>query len=131
MASLSSPAGPVLRDPGIPPPALWLVAAMPALSIFASLVYMPSIEAMATDFAVGTEAIQHTVTVYLAALSGCALVVGPLSDRYGRRRISMLALTIFLVGSLTALAADGIVALLAARFLQGMGAAGGIVLPRS
>lgn len=131
MSSVTGPASQVLRDPAIPVPALWLVAAMPALSIFASLVYMPSIDAMATDFAVGTEAIQGTVTIYLASLSLFALAVGPLSDRYGRRRMSMLALTIFVIGSLIALASDGIGWLLAARFLQGMGASGGIVLPRS
>ena len=131
MSAIPGSAGPALRDPAIPPPALWMIAAMPALAIFASLVYMPSIEVMATDFAVGTQAIQHTVTIYLASLAACALVVGPLSDRYGRRLISMLSLTIFTLGSLIALAADGIGWLLAARLLQGMGASGGIVLPRS
>ncbi len=131
MSTFSGSAEPALRDPAVAAPALWLVAAMPALAIFASLVYMPSIEAMAMDFAVGTEAIQHTVTIYLASLSACALLVGPLSDRYGRRLISMLAMTIFAIGSLLALASDSIGWLMAARFLQGMGASGGIVLPRS
>ncbi len=128
---LTVPGDPALRDPAVPAPALWLVASMPALGIFASLVYMPSIEAMAIDFGVGAEAIQHTVTAYLAALACFALVAGPLSDRYGRRRIAMLSLTIFVAGSFIALASSTIEWLLLARFLQGMGASGGIVLPRS
>jgi DHA1 family bicyclomycin/chloramphenicol resistance-like MFS transporter len=128
---LTRPADPTLRDPSIPAPALWLVAGMPSLGIFASLVYMPSLEAMAVDFASGVEAIQHTVTIYLGAMASFALVAGPLSDRYGRRSIAMLSLAIFAAGSLLALGSPSIGWLMIARFLQGMGAAGGIVLPRS
>jgi DHA1 family bicyclomycin/chloramphenicol resistance-like MFS transporter len=131
MSSVQEPVDPALRDPQVPAPSIRLIAAMPALSIFASLVYMPSIESMAAAFAVGPEAIQHTVTIYLAAMSSFALLVGPLSDRFGRRLVSMLALTIFAIGSLFALVADSIGALLVARLLQGIGASGGIVLPRS
>src|SRR5690606_5362149 len=75
--------------------------------------------------------IQHTVTIYLGAMASFALVAGPLSDRYGRRSIAMLSLAIFAAGSLLALGSPSIGWLMIARFLQGMGAAGGIVLPRS
>jgi DHA1 family bicyclomycin/chloramphenicol resistance-like MFS transporter len=112
-------------------PPLWIISLLPALGLFASAVHLPSIPAMAADFGVGTEPIQKTVTVYLASMALFCLVVGPMSDRLGRRRVGLSMLFVFLVGSVVALLAHSVPVLFAARLLQGIGASGGLVLSRS
>jgi DHA1 family bicyclomycin/chloramphenicol resistance-like MFS transporter len=115
--------------PALPP--LWIISLLPALGLFASAVHLPSIPAMAADFGVGAGAIQATVTAYLASMALFCLVVGPMSDRLGRRRVGLAMLLVFLVGSIVALLAGSVPVLMAARLLQGMGASGGLVLSRS
>jgi MFS transporter, DHA1 family, multidrug resistance protein len=112
-------------------PPLWMISLVSALGLFASAVHMPSVPAMAVDFGVSPAPIQFTVSVYLAAMAISALLVGPVSDRFGRRRIGLAMLFIFLLGSLGALFSTSVPVLLAARLLQGIGASGGLVLSRS
>ena len=110
---------------------LWLLSAMPAVGLFSSSAYLPSLPAMARDFGVPVGQVQLTVTAYLAAMAASMLVVGPWSDRAGRRPVGLISLVVFLVGSLAAWWAPGIELLIAARVLQGVGASGGMVLARS
>lgn len=112
-------------------PPLWIISLLPALGLFASAVHLPSIPAMAEAFGVGPEPIQFTISIYLAAMAAFALVVGPASDRFGRRPIALFMLFIFLLGSVGALFSSSVPVLLAARMLQGIGASGGLVLSRS
>ena len=112
-------------------PPLWIISLLPALGLFASAVHLPSIPAMAADFGVGPEEVQDTITVYLASMALFSLVVGPMSDRLGRRHVGLAMLFVFLVGSIVALMAHSVPALLAGRVLQGIGASGGLVLSRS
>lgn len=112
-------------------PPLWVISLLPALGLFASAVHLPSIPAMATDFGVGVDKIQFTISIYLAAMAAFSLVVGPMSDRLGRRWVALLMLGIFFIGSMVALLATNVPVLLGARLLQGMGASGGLVLSRS
>lgn len=118
-------------SPASPLPPVWLLAALPAVGVFASSVYLPSMPAMASEFGVPAGQVQFTITAYLAAMSACMLVVGPLSDRRGRRRISQGLLLLFMLGSLAAVFANDVQTLLAARIVQGAGASGGVVLARS
>jgi DHA1 family bicyclomycin/chloramphenicol resistance-like MFS transporter len=116
--------------PGTQTP-LWLISSVGAIGLFASSVYLPSIPAMAIDFDVPVSAVQVTVTVYLAAMALSGLVVGPLSDRLGRRRVGLATMSILLAGSIAAFLATSIQMLIVARLVQGIGASGGIVLSRS
>ncbi|HJV79688.1 multidrug effflux MFS transporter [Noviherbaspirillum sp.] len=112
-------------------PPLWMISLVPALGLFASSVHMPSIPAMAVDFGVGPQPVQFTVSVYLAAMALFALLVGPLSDRFGRRRAGLVLLFVFALGSIGALLASHVEMMLLARLVQGIGASGGVVLSRS
>ncbi|HEV2611920.1 MAG TPA: multidrug effflux MFS transporter [Noviherbaspirillum sp.] len=112
-------------------PPLWMISLLPALGLFASAVHLPSIPAMASAFSVTPDLMQYTVTVYLGAMAAFSLVVGPLSDRLGRRPVALLMLAVFLIGSVAALFSATVPMLLAARLLQGIGASGGLVLSRS
>lgn len=117
-------------DPLAVPP-LWMISFLAGLGLFASAVHVPSIPAMAVDFGVTVQPIQFTISVYLAAMALFALVVGPLSDWFGRRRVGLAMLFVFLIGSIGALFADSVPLLLTSRLIQGMGASGGLVLSRS
>lgn len=67
------------------------------------------------------------ITAYLLSSTSVAPVFGSLSDIYGRRAMMTVALGLFLVGSVACAAAPGLVVLVIARFLQGLG--GGGILP--
>ncbi|MET9885472.1 MFS transporter [Streptomyces sp. NPDC006430] len=76
-------------------------------------------EDLDTDLA----ALQWTVNAYLLTLAGLILVGGALGDRYGRRRIFVLGVMWFAVGSLLCGIAPNAGVLVAARALQGVGGA--------
>ncbi|MBX3626561.1 MAG: multidrug effflux MFS transporter [Rhizobacter sp.] len=110
---------------------LWLLSALPAVGLFSSSAYLPSLPAMARDFGVPIGQVQLTVSAYLAAMAAFMLVVGPWSDRAGRRQVGLVTLVVFFLGSLAAWCAPTIEWLIAARIAQGIGASGGMVLTRS
>jgi DHA1 family bicyclomycin/chloramphenicol resistance-like MFS transporter len=79
-----------------------------------------------TDYAV----IQLAVSLYLAATALLQLLIGPLSDRFGRRPVLIGCFWIFLIGTIAAIYAPTIETFLACRFLQAFSAAG-MVLSRA
>ena len=96
--------------------------ALTALSVDIMLVVLPDIS---NEFAlVEANERQYMVTVYLAAFASGHIFAGPLSDRLGRRPILLAGLTIYAMGAALALVADSYALLLAARAVQGFGAAG-------
>ncbi len=90
------------------------------LDVNASVVALPLI---AGDFGLAESELQWVVTAYVLVFAGCLLVSGRLADTYGRRRIFALGMGIFTVASLACGLAPGAGALVAARALQGLGAA--------
>jgi EmrB/QacA subfamily drug resistance transporter len=75
------------------------------------------------DFGTGIAALQWTVTAYTLTLSAFLLIGGALGDRYGRRRVFLIGVAWFAVASLLCGLAPSIGILIAARALQGVGAA--------
>jgi len=75
------------------------------------------------DFGVSVSALQWVLTGYLLALASLILLGGALGDRFGRRRVFLVGTVWFATASLLCGAAPGIQVLVAARVLQGIGAA--------
>ncbi len=75
------------------------------------------------DFGVDVSALQWVLTGYLLALASLILLGGALGDRYGRRKVFVVGTIWFAVASLLCGAAPGVGVLVAARVLQGVGAA--------
>lgn len=75
--------------------------------------------------------IQLVLSVYLFSTAVAQLVLGPLSDRHGRRPVLLGGLAVFVVASIVCTVAQSIGVLIAARILQGFGGCVGIVLGRA
>ena len=108
-----------------------LLALLTALGPLAMDLYLPSLPAIEAALAAPTAQVQLTISVYLIGFAIGQIVYGPVSDRLGRKPVLSAALTIFCVGTLVCSIAPTIGALIAARALQGAGAAGVIVLARA
>ena len=108
-----------------------VLALLSALGPLAIDMYLPAFPEMATDLGTSAPSIQLTLTAVLFGLAFGQLVIGPLSDRTGRR-------TPLLVGTLACLAASVLCALapsvgllIVARFVQGFTGAAGVVVARA
>ncbi|HEX8662578.1 MAG TPA: multidrug effflux MFS transporter [Beijerinckiaceae bacterium] len=102
-------------------PPLAVLVAISALQPFALNVLAPATPGLARSFQTDYATIQLTLTLYLVGVAVTQLVVGPISDRIGRRPCVLAALGLFMAGSLMGALANSIPALLAARVVQAMG----------
>jgi EmrB/QacA subfamily drug resistance transporter len=114
------------------PTGLALIAATVLASAVASYdAYVVNVAVPAIDrhFDASVAAIQWTLTSYLLSVAALLLVAGALADRFGRRRVLESGLGVMLLGSILCAASPSIGALIAARAVQGVGAA--LVVPTS
>jgi MFS transporter, DHA1 family, multidrug resistance protein len=93
-------------------------------------VFLPSLPGMARYFETDYAVVQLAVSLYLLATALLQLVIGPASDRFGRRPIMLGSFAIFILATAAALYATRIEFLLACRVLQAFSAAG-MVLSRA
>jgi MFS transporter, DHA1 family, multidrug resistance protein len=112
------------------PPFLILVV-VSAIGPLALNIFMPSMPGLAATFDVTYGTVQLTLTLFLIGLAVCQLFYGPLSDRYGRRPLLLAGLFLFVVASIACAVATSIEMLIAARLVQAVGGASGIVLARA
>jgi hypothetical protein len=82
-----------------------------------------ALPAIGRDFGVGLAALQWVVTAYTLTLAGLLLIVGSLGDKYGRKKIFQIGVIWFALASARCGVAPSAGALIAARALQGVGAA--------
>ncbi|KVP46656.1 multidrug effflux MFS transporter [Burkholderia ubonensis] len=86
-------------------------------------IYVPALPAMARYFATSPQAIQSSVSGYLAAYAFSQLVFGPVADAFGRKRVLAFGLVVYTIGCLLSLGATNLETFLLARCLQGFGIA--------
>ncbi len=118
-----------------PAPRVWvivpLVASLLMIAPFTVDAYLPSFPAIAQEFGVNDVAMQLTLSLYLWFFGGMMLIHGPLADRFGRRRMVLISLVIYALGSVGAALASSINELIAARIVQGIAAGAGVVIGRA
>jgi DHA1 family bicyclomycin/chloramphenicol resistance-like MFS transporter len=102
-----------------------------SLGLVASTIYVPSIPAIANALDTSVSRVQLTFVAYLAALAASMLILGPLSDRCGRRRTMILGVSLSALGSIGCAASPTIGCLIGARIVQGIGLSGGMVVGRA
>ena len=102
-----------------------------AFGLLAMTICLPSMQQWDHIFGVSQAAVQLTFSGYVLTYGGLQLFYGPLSDRLGRRSILLFGLALSGLGSLLAALAPSLAWLVAARVLQGAGAAAGMVVGRA
>lgn len=107
---------------------LALLAALGPLSID---MYLPGFTAMAEDLNTSASTIQLTLTSFLFGLALGQLVIGSLSDRFGRRTPLLVSMIVCLIASAACVLAPSIAILIPLRFIQGFSGAAGVVIGRS
>lgn len=108
-----------------------VLALLTALGPLATDMYLPSLPAIAREFATTTAAVQTTLSAFLFGFAAGQLVYGPLSDKHGRKPVLLAGLALFMVATAACALAPSVEALIAARFAQALGASGPIVLARA
>jgi MFS transporter, DHA1 family, multidrug resistance protein len=108
-----------------------LLIAVSALSPLGINIYLPSMPSMARTLGANYTTIQLTLSLYLAAMAIGQLVMGPLSDRFGRRPVLLTGLVVFVIGSFICLLAPSSGILILGRVVQGIGGCAGITLGRA
>lgn len=93
--------------------------------------YLPAMPAIGTDLGASVTAVQNTVTAFFIAFGVAQLVYGPWADQSGRKPPLFLGLAIFIVASVGCGFAGDVGSLTAWRFVQGLGAAVVMVVPRA
>lgn len=98
-----------------------LMGAMAALPAVTTDMYLPSLPVVATELDTTAALVQATITGVLIGGGVGQLLIGPLSDRYGRRGPVMVGVLIHVITSVLCIFAAGIVPLLVLRVIQGVG----------
>lgn len=110
---------------------LLLLAVFVALGPLSTDMYLPALPAMVDMFGTTVSSVQLTISGYLLGFAVFHLVCGPLSDRFGRKPILILGLSIFTLSCIGCATAGSIETLIAWRFIQGAGACTGSTLGRA
>lgn len=112
-------------------PSLLVLVAISTLQPIALNLLAPATPMLARHFNTSYAHIQLTLTLYLVAVALVQLVIGPLSDRFGRRPCVNAGIVVFALGSILGALAPSNGILLTARVLEGAGAGTTFALARA
>ena len=106
---------------------VWL-AGLSVLGFLATDMYLPAFAAIQADLQTPASAVSASLSLFLAGFAAAQLLWGPLSDRYGRKPVLFIGLTIFALGSLGMLWVENAATLLILRFVQAVGVCAAAVI---
>jgi DHA1 family bicyclomycin/chloramphenicol resistance-like MFS transporter len=112
------------------PPKIVTLILLAGLSALAMNIFLPSLPGMAAYFGVPYGVMQQSVALYLALSAALQIVIGPISDRYGRRKVLIWSLILFLLATVGTLLAPNATVFLIFRMAQAV-IASGMVLSRA
>lgn len=108
-----------------------LLTGLVAFGPLSTDLYLPALPGLVDALETDVASVQLTLSVFLAGFAVSQLLYGPLSDRFGRRPLLIAGVTVFTLASIACALAPTIEALIAARFVQALGACCGPVLARA
>jgi DHA1 family bicyclomycin/chloramphenicol resistance-like MFS transporter len=108
-----------------------VICAFAAMGTLATNIFLSSLPTIAADLHVSSAAVTSIISVFLGIFAVGQLIVGPLSDRFGRRMPILVGLCIFVIGTIWCALASDLANLLIARSIQASGACTATVLSRA
>lgn len=112
-------------------PPIAILVLMSMLGPLAMNIFLPSMLGIQRHFTTDFATVQLGLSLFLVALAVSQLVLGALSDRFGRRPVLLAGLSLFLLGTLICLLTPSIEMFLAGRVVQGAGGSAGLILARA
>lgn len=110
---------------------LLMLVAMTGVAPISLYLLVPALPVLATTFGRDISIVQMTVSLYMVGIACSQIIMGPLSDRFGRRPVLLFGLGLMVVASAACIFAETLPQLIAARFLQALGGATGMVVSRA
>jgi len=110
---------------------LLMLVAMTGVAPISLYMLVPALPVLATTFGRDISVAQMTVSLYMVGIACSQIIMGPLSDRFGRRPVLLCGLGLMVAASAGCVFAETLPQLIAARFLQALGGATGMVVSRA
>src|SRR4051812_37405856 len=110
---------------------LLLLVAMTGVAPISLYMLVPALPALASTFGRDISIAQMTVSLFMVGIACSQIIMGPLSDRFGRRPVLLAGLGLMVAASAGCIFAESLPQLIAARFLQALGGATGMVVSRA
>jgi MFS transporter, DHA1 family, multidrug resistance protein len=109
----------------------FVLAALSWIGPFCIDAYLPSLPSISQSLNASTALVQQTMTAFLILFSVMSLLHGAISDAYGRRRLTLISLSIFVAASIGCALSNSVYMLLILRGLQGGTAGVGMIVGRA
>ena len=110
---------------------LMLLVVMTGIAPVSLYLLVPALPKLATSFGRDISIAQMTVSLYMVGIACSQIIMGPLSGRFGRRPVLLAGLSLMVAASIGCSLAETLPQLIAARFLQALGGASGMVVSRA
>jgi MFS transporter, DHA1 family, multidrug resistance protein len=110
---------------------LFLLVLMTGVAPISLYMLVPALPVLATTFGRDISVAQMTVSLYMVGIACSQIIMGPLSDRFGRRPVLLGGIGLMVAASAACIFAETLPQLIAARFLQALGGASGMVVSRA
>ncbi|MCW8384189.1 multidrug effflux MFS transporter [Streptomyces justiciae] len=108
-----------------------LLSGLTAVSPLSMDMYLPALPEVTHALGSSAGTLQLTLTAYFVGMAVGQLVIGPMSDRWGRRRPLLAGMVAYVVASLCCSLAPNAELLITSRLLQGLAGAAGVVIARA
>src|ERR1700759_1736821 len=110
---------------------LMLLVVMTGLTPISLYMLVPALPVLAKTFDSSISLAQMTVSMYMVGIACSQIIMGPLSDRFGRRPVLLAGMSLMVAASAACVYAENLPQLIAARFFQALGGASGMVISRA
>src|SRR5882757_580719 len=130
---MGKPPGAATDNNGVAAPKVMLLmlVAMTGVAPISLYMLVPALPVLAQTFGRDISVAQMTVSLYMVGIACSQLIMGPLSDKFGRRPVLLCGLGLMVAASAGCIFAETLPQLIAARFFQALGGATGMVVSRA
>lgn len=108
-----------------------VLGVLSAIGPLATDLYLPALPQISADLGTSESRVKFTLTTIMIGMALGQLVIGPLSDRWGRRVPLLVGIGVFTVSTSAIALATSVEAFTVLRFVQGLSAAAGLVISRA